>query len=261
MSPARMDFGGIGDMTRDDEVGPDFPRAWLEFFDPADDEQMFRCDVTWLTSRWNCVFARGCQGIVAGRPDDGCCSLGAHFSDEDDEQRVIGHAARLTPDGWQHHRAGTRDGVVAKVPGGGVRTRVVDGACIFLNRPGFPGGQGCALHTQALKEGREPLELKPDVCWQVPIRRTDDWMDRPDGTRVLVVTLGEYDRRAWGPGGHDLHWWCTDATSAHGAAEPVYRTYRPELTALMGGPAYEMLVRLCEEHQAHPADPGGGRRA
>jgi GNAT superfamily N-acetyltransferase len=33
----------------------------------------------------------------------------------------------------------------------------VAGACIFLNRPGFPGGAGCALHTLALREGREPL--------------------------------------------------------------------------------------------------------
>ena len=28
-------------------------------------------------------------------------------------------------------------------------TRVVDGACIFLNRPGFAGGAGCALHLAA----------------------------------------------------------------------------------------------------------------
>ena len=98
--------------------------------------------------------------------------------------------------------------------------------CIFSNRAGFAGGQGCALHTLALREGREPLETKPDVCWQLPIRRTFEWVDRPDDTRVLVVSIGEYDRRGWGPGGHDLHWWCTSATSAHGAGEPVYVSYR-----------------------------------
>src|SRR5206468_3102076 len=78
-----------------DEVGLDFTRAWVEFPDPADDEQAFRCDLTWLTSRWNCIFGRGCQGIEAGRPNDGCCTLGAHFSDEDDEARVAKHVALL----------------------------------------------------------------------------------------------------------------------------------------------------------------------
>ena len=79
---------------------------------------------------------------------------------------------------------------------------------------------------------------------------------------MLVVSIGEYDRRGWGPGGHDLHWWCTSATSAHGAGEPVYVSYRPELTELMGEPGYDRLVELCEERTAsllplapHPADP------
>jgi hypothetical protein len=240
----------------------DFARAWVEFTDPADAEQVFRCDLTWLTSRWNCLFGRGCQGIVPGKASNGCCSLGAHFCDEEDEQRVEVQVARLTPDVWQHHRIGTRDGTVAATGDGGRRTRIVDGACIFLNRPGFEGGEGCALHVLALRDGREPLEYKPDVCWQLPIRRTQEWVDRPDDTRVLVVTIGEYDRRAWGPGGVDLHWWCTGAESAHDAFEPVYVSYRPELTELMGRYAYEALAELCEQRLAaslplapHPADP------
>ncbi|WP_443072618.1 hypothetical protein [Streptomyces sp. RPT161] len=247
-----------------DEVGLDFPRAWVEFPDPADDEQVFRCDLTWLTSRWTCVFGRGCQGIEAGRASDGCCTLGAHFSDEDDEARVAKHAARLTPQTWQLYEIGTGPEGWAEVNEDGDRqTRRVDGACVFLNRPGFPGGEGCALHTLALREGREPLETKPDVCWQLPIRRTYEWVDRPDDSRVLVVSIGEYDRRGWGPGGHDLHWWCTSATSAHGGGEPVYVSYRPELTELMGSAGYGKLAELCEARLAaqlplvapHPADP------
>jgi hypothetical protein len=250
-----------------DEVGLDFARAWVEFPDPADDEQVFRCDLTWLTSRWTCVFGRGCQGIEAGRASDGCCTLGAHFSDEDDEQRVALHAERLTPDTWQLYDSaldGGGDGHGwAEVNEDGERqTRRVDGACIFLNRPGFPGGEGCSLHTLALREGREPLETKPDVCWQLPIRRTYDWVDRPDDSRVLVVSIGEYDRRGWGPGGHDLHWWCTGAMSAHGAGDRVYVSYRAELTELMGSAGYAALTELCEARVAallplapHPADP------
>ncbi len=166
--------------------------------DPADDEQVFRCDLTWLTSRWNCIFGSGCQGIQAGRADDGCCTLGAHFSDEDDEKRVAEHVARLTPDIWQHHAEGTRNGWTSEDEDGERQTRPFQGSCIFQNRPGFKGGMGCSLHILALKEGREPLETKPDVCWQLPVRRTYDWIDRPDDTRVLQVSIGEYDRRGWG---------------------------------------------------------------
>ncbi|WJV47021.1 hypothetical protein [Streptomyces flavofungini] len=248
-----------------DEQGLDFARAWVEFPDPADDEQVFRCDLTWLTSRWNCVFGSGCQGIKAGRADDGCCTLGAHFSDEDDEKRVAGYVARLTPDIWQHHDVGTASGWVSQDEDGERQTRPYNGSCIFQNRPGFAGGAGCSLHILALKEGREPLETKPDVCWQLPVRRTFEWIERPDDTKVLQVSIGEYDRRGWGPGGHDLHWWCTSATSAHGAGDPVYVSYRPELIELMGKEGYDRLVELCEARLAsqlpliapHPADPVG----
>ena len=34
------------------EVPLDFPRSFVEFIDPADENQLFRCDLTWLTSRW-----------------------------------------------------------------------------------------------------------------------------------------------------------------------------------------------------------------
>lgn len=259
--------------TRRPEVPLDFPRAWVEFTDPEDDEQVFRCDLTWLTSRWSCIFGKGCHGIRPGRGEsDGCCTLGAHYSDEDDEKRVAGHAARLTPETWELFEHGTDAKGRIKVDGGitmfdedGDRqTRRVDGACVFLNRPGFPGGEGCALHTLALKEGKEPLETKPDVCWQLPVRRTYDWIDRPDDTRYLQVTIGEYDRRGWGPGGHDLHWWCTGSPEAHNGPDPVYVSYRPELTELMGAGAYRVLAGLCEERIAtkgdrkvapHPADP------
>lgn len=131
------------------EVPLDFPRAWVEFTDPEDEEQVFRCDLTWLTSRWSCIFGQGCQGIREGRGEsDGCCTLGAHYSDEDDEKRVAGHAARLTPELWENHRHGTDAKGRLKIDGGitmfdedGDRqTRRVDGACIFVNSPGFAGG-------------------------------------------------------------------------------------------------------------------------
>lgn len=244
------------------EVDLDFPRQWLEFVDPADADQVFRCDLTWLTSRWTCIFGSGCQGIVEGRGDDGCCTHGAFYSDGDDEKRVRGFAKALSDDEWQFRSVGRRLGI-SEVDDGKRRTRRHEGACVFLNRPGFPAGAGCALHLHALNTGRHPLQTKPDVCWQLPVRRTYDRVTRPDETEVLVVSIGEYDRRGWGPGGHDLTWWCTSATEAHTAAQPMFETYEAELVELMGRPAYDVLATACRavvDRRAvpvarHAADP------
>ncbi len=250
------------------EVPLDFPRAWVEFLDPADAGQLYRCDLTWLTSRWTCVYGNGCRGIDATHPDDGCCVLGAHFSDKADEKRTKKWAEQLDDEHWQHAKTGRKKGVVEKDEDGGRKTRVVDGACIFLNRKGFAGGEGCALHALALRTGREITETKPEVCWQLPIRRTFEHVTRPDDTQLLVVSIGEYDRRGWGPGGHDLDWYCSGDPIAHVASEPVYVTERATLVALMGQPAYDELVTHCqarvaavETNRAALAAARGRRRA
>ncbi|MFW6597644.1 hypothetical protein ACQBAU_02990 [Propionibacteriaceae bacterium Y2011] len=241
------------------EVQVAFPRAFVEFVDPADADQVFRCDLTWLTSYWRCIFGAGCQGIYADRPDDGCCTLGAHFADADDEARVAEAVADLSPEQWQFHGKGHKGGWAVKESGGARKTRVVKGACIFLNRPGFAGGEGCALHKLALDQGRSFVKTKPDVCWQLPIRRGYRNVTRADDTEYLEITIGEYVREGWGPGGHELDWYCTSNTEAHTGSEPVYRSNSDELVELMGRPAYRELVRLCEEFTgagrglSHPA--------
>ena len=246
------------------EIDLVFPRAFVEFVDPEDSAQIFKCDLTWLTSRWMCIFGQGCRGIYAGRPDDGCCTLGAHFSDSDDEKRVRKFVKLLDREQWQFFDVGTRtrNAWVDTDDEGDRKTAVHEGACIFLNRPGFPAGEGCALHALALRLDRHPLETKPDVCWQLPIRRTFRDVELPDGTEYTEVTIGEYDRRGWGPGGHDFDWYCTGNPDAHVAPEPLYVTNEPELVELMGRSAYDELVTHCERHLAardrlaiHPADP------
>ena len=87
-------------------------------------------------------------------------------------------------------------------------------------------GAGCALHGLALQQGRNPLETKPDVCWQLPIRRTFRNVERHDGTSYTEVSIGEYDRRGWGPGGHDLDWYCSGNTEAHVGAGAGLRHQR-----------------------------------
>ena len=162
---------------------------------------------------------------------------------------------------------------------GATKTRVVDGACVFLNRPGFPAGAGCALHQHAVVQGLPPTSLKPEVCWQLPVRRAYRTVERPDETSYLEVTISEYDRRGWGPGGHDLDWYCSGNPDAHVGREPVYRSCRDELIELMGEPAYGQLVAPLRGAPARghggaahrqpqaaapagaPGDPGGAGRA
>ncbi|MGW0043822.1 hypothetical protein [Rhodococcus sp. NPDC003348] len=251
-------------MTPTPEVDLDFPREWIEFLDPANPEHVIVADLTWLLSRWTCVFGTpACQGTVEGRPDDGCCSHGAFLSDEEDREKLDRCVSMLTPADWQFMDKGLgKKGYVEEddlddEPA--VRTRRYKGACIFLNRPGFDGGIGCAFHLMAMRNGIEPLEVKPDVCWQLPIRRTQEWVDRPDGEQVLKTTITEYDRRGWGEGGADLHWYCSGSPDAHVGTKPVWQSYGPELTELLGAPAYEELVKHCRRRAGlgliavHPA--------
>lgn len=254
------------------EVDLVFPRAWFEFVDPADGDQVYRCDLTWLTSNWTCIFGNGCQGIYETSPDAGCCTLGAHFSDADDEKRVAAWVDKLDDTLWERRgEVVTKKGTLPRkrwveLEDGERKTRVVEGetgpACIFHNSRGFAGGYGCALHALALREGVHFVETKPDVCWQLPIRRTFRDVERIDGTSYSEISIGEYDRRGWGPGGHDLDWYCSGNTEAHVGAEPVYLSNATELIALMGQPAYDVLAAACETHlrsrsllALHPASP------
>ncbi|GAA1479617.1 hypothetical protein GCM10009624_00570 [Gordonia sinesedis] len=251
------------------EVDLDFPREWYEFTDPADPEHVIDADLTWLLSHWTCVFGTpACQGIVEGREYDGCCTHGAYLSDEEDRERLAGGMAMLTADDWQFYKKGSGPDPLG--PKGyleesdlddepALKTRLHKGACIFLNRPGFAGGEGCALHGMALRRGLEPLTVKPDVCWQLPVRREQEWVDRTDGTRVLKTTITEFDRRGWGEGGHDLKWYCSGSPDAHVGATQVWQSYAPELVELIGQAAYDVLADACKRRNGlgliaiHPA--------
>lgn len=241
------------DDPRRREVELDFPREWVDFVDPADQEHRIRADLTWLLSRWTCVFGKTCHGVIAGRADEGCCSHGAFFTDSDDEKRVRQAARRLTRQTWQHYRRGFENWTeMDTVDGENPARRTAlredgQGPCVFHNDPDFPGGYGCALHAQALRDGAHPLEYKPDVCWQLPIRREQEWVTRNDESQILLTTLTEFDRRGWGSGGLDHHWWCTSSPEAHVAGEPLYVSYEPELVALIGRPAYQKLAELCAQ--------------
>ncbi|MCZ4582756.1 hypothetical protein O4328_03470 [Rhodococcus opacus] len=259
-------------MTPSPEVPLDFAREWVEFPDPDNAEHIIAADMTWLLSHWTCVFGTpACQGIIGDRPDDGCCSHGAFLTDEEDLEKLNRSVKMLTPADWQFMEKGLgKKGYVEEddlEDEPALRTRRYQGACIFLNRPGFEGGVGCALHSMALKRGIEPLEVKPDVCWQLPIRRTQEWVERPDGEQILKTTVSEYDRRGWGEGGSDLDWYCSGSPDAHVGAKAVWQSYAPELTELLGKAAYSELAKMCKRRAGlglvavHPATAAAQKKA
>ena len=216
---------------------------WVSFDDP-DEERTWLFDVTFMASAWMCIFGQGCQGVLTGPTPElaqGCCSYGAHFTGKKDARNVERAAAELTPDLWQFHKQGQK-GVVKKLADGALGPRLVDGACIFLTRPGFPAGPGCALHKAAEAQGRSHVELKPEVCWQLPLRREDE--TAADGRVTSVVR--QWDRRHWGEGGDEFHWWCTESPDAFVGRVPTYRYLRDELSEMIGGRIYDLLVTQLE---------------
>src|ERR1019366_1623434 len=196
-------------------------------------------DVTFLESNWTCIFGNGCQGVLTEATPElvqGCCSYGPHFTDEKDARRVEKAAKRLTADQWQFKSRG-KEGTTRVKKNGEAVTKLVGDACIFLNRPDFHRGAGCALHVLAIDNDESYIPLKPDVCWQLPLRREDVTL----ANGHLVTRIAQWDRPDWGSGGEDFHWWCTEDPAAFVGATPVVDSMSDELVAIMGERAYATL--------------------
>lgn len=231
-------------------VPPD-AHEWVSFEDP-DEERTWVFDITFLTSSWTCIFARGCQGVLTGPAPElvhGCCSYGAHFIDGADRRRVERVASTLSARQWQYRHKAKKGGITKKNRAGELVTRIVDGACIFLNRTDFPTGPGCALHQVALERGRNPLELKPEVCWQLPLRRDDQTGE--DGH--VTTTITQWDRKHWGAGGEQFHWWCTEEPAAFVGNRPVYEEMESELIEMVGKKIYRRLKAYLADREVRLA--------
>jgi hypothetical protein len=202
-----------------------------EIVDPVDGTR-WTVDLDFLGSNWTCLWGNGCKGILDEPAEalmQGCCSVGAEMLDTDEAMLVAALAPTIDPDRFQHHAEAAEHGVFSDETR--TNTRVVDGACIFFNRPGFAGGVGCALHLTALDSGESVLDWKPEVCWQLPLR-----IDR-DGDRA---TLRRWTRDDWGSDGERMHWCCTERPAEEGDADayvgdrPVIESLATEVEALVG---------------------------
>jgi hypothetical protein len=238
---------------------PDIPdiHEWISF-DVDGDTYVF--DLTFLASNWACIFGQGCLGVLTGPAPElvhGCCTYGAHFTGKKDRKRVEGYVGRLTDDQWQHKgTAAELGGPIHKDEDGNIVSHVVDGACIFLNRVDFPLGPGCALHAAALVADERPLDWKPEVCWQVPLRLDYHIDDNEHHT----YTLREWKRRDWGEGGEEFHWWCTEGPEAFVDHRPVYETMRDEIIEMIGDAPYELLCAALKDRGTEQLLPHPARR-
>jgi hypothetical protein len=218
---------------------------WVSFEDPTE-QRTWQFDVTFLASNYSCIFGRGCKGVLTEDTTDwvqGCCSYGAHLIDESDRRNLLQHAKRLTAEQWQHKPSNSRAPLTEVNEDGVQVTKLVDDACIFLNRPGFAGGVGCALHIGAAQAGENFLHWKPEVCWQVPLRRDES----TDALGWVTTTIREWKRRDWGDGGADFHWWCTDSKDAFIGKSPVWKSMKAEIIEMTSDAAYRMLSTYMNE--------------
>ncbi len=214
------------------------PDAFVEILDG---EVTWRFERAFLESDWSCIFGSGCKGIlpeVATDLQQGCCSYGAHLGDGVEGRAealdVAAYASVLPPEQWQFRREFDElgpAGIFADAHRN--HTRVIDGACIFLNRPGFPGGAGCALHIGALALEESPIDWKPSVCWQLPIRV--DWEDL--GADHETATVRRWRRTDWGTFGETMAWCCTERDEggeAYGGGVAVVDSLAVELAGIAG---------------------------
>lgn len=239
---------------------PEDLREWVSFEDPAE-QRMWVFDLTLLTSRYHCIWGCGCRGLGASpdRPHRrGCCIDGAFLADDGDAERVTAAVELLRPEHWElMSMSQRRGGPMYREASGRWRLRRHRSGCILLNRDGFLGGTGCALHTAAVDLGLDPLDLKPEICREMPLRRVD-YDEAPGWVRSVV---GEWRRRNWAARpGSDVGWWCTAAREAFTAQQPLYRTMQAELVSMVGEEVYLLLVGHIKERGGrsvvpHPAAP------
>ncbi|MEO6651036.1 MAG: hypothetical protein ABIP17_00060 [Ilumatobacteraceae bacterium] len=219
-----------------------------EFVEIDGGDTVWRFDRDFMTSNWHCIFGDGCRGILPEPSEElqqGCCSYGAHLGDGADGRtealNVSAYASTLTPRQWQLHGV-SPTGIFSDDRRN--KTRVVDGACVFLNRPGFDGELGCALHIGAVDAGESPTEWKPSVCWQLPIRV--DWEPLDDGRET--ATVRRWQRADWGEIGETMDWCCTERSEggeAFTGSRRVVDSLAEEIAAVVGDAvAVELSRRL-----------------
>ena len=106
------------------------------------------------------------------------------------------------------------------------------------------------MHLAAVAAGESPIDWKPSVCWQLPVRV--EWEMQPDG--IEHATVRRWSRADWGDEGTTMAWCCTEGPPGEGAYvgdRPVIDSLADELAGIAGEAVYvELRRRLTEPHQS-----------
>jgi hypothetical protein len=210
-------------------------------------------DLTFMLSNYQCIWGCGCPDTRLERTARGCCADGVEIyqgagdtAGRDDLKKIRGRVRQLSDEDWQNRRAALARG--GRDPWGkarfrpdSVHTRLYRGACIFHNRADHPGGAGCAFHVAALRRGENPVDWKPQICWQVPL-----YFARDEETKTTMVRAAR--TVDWGGEGI-LDWWCTEHPEAFSADHPVYVTMEAELRLVCGSAVYDELATYCQARE------------
>jgi hypothetical protein len=212
-------------------------------------------DLAFMLSHYGCIWGCGCPDITGQGTARGCCVLGVEIyrgkgdkAGRADLANIRRHVKQLTDEDWQNRgvalaRGGRDPWGKARFKPDSVHTRTYHGACIFHNRPDHPAGAGCALHLAALRRGEDPIDWKPEICWQVPL-----FFESDTTTRTTLVRASRTPD--WGPKGI-VDWWCTEREEAYGAKRPVYLSMEKELRRVCGDAVYEEMAACCRARQRH----------
>ncbi len=203
-------------------------KRWVEI---QSEGSSWLLDMEFLLSGYHCTFGQGCPG-VQGSSDIGCCVIGTPIY-KGEMKEVKRRVAMLTEDDWQLKQRRWKHLKPRRRMESLYNTRIIkhkDGhtGCIFANRSDFHGGAGCAFHRAAVRLGEDPIDWKPEICWQVPM--AVNWVGGIDAFMIRMTT-----REDWNPGYADydlLEWWCTDDDSSWGNALPVFISHHKELKKL-----------------------------
>ncbi len=136
------------------------------------------------SARFECTFARGCDGV--------CCRDGRPPVYSDEVQRIDDNLDRILP----LLRAEAREAVddcgylSRRRKAGQPLARVVAGWCVFFN-------DGCVLHRLGAEEG-DAFRYKPGVCAMFPLAKDqrDRWYVRQKGYKAEKWNLACLDPRS-----------------------------------------------------------------
>ena len=214
-------------------------------FEDEDEERTWVFDVTFLTSNWTCIFGNGCQGVLTGPAPElvqGCCSYGAHLVDKKDARRVRedrrhAHARRVAVP--RHQEAAPREEQAWRDGDEAGRRS------LHLPQPtGVPGWRRMRVPHRRPSSRGGPGDHEARGVLAAPLRR-EDHVDDDNGH--VTSTVRQWDRRHWGKGGLEFHWWCTEAPDAFVGKRAVYRAMEVELTRMIGSKVYARLVAALRE--------------